>query len=121
VIFFLRLIKPLTSSEDTSMIKSVSLALGTLLAVSAMFSQVATAATPAASECSAKAVSKAGKPLAGAAKTAFIKKCEADGGGTAAAPSGCADKAVSKAGKPLAGAAKTAFLKKCEADALAGK
>jgi hypothetical protein len=58
--------------------KSVSLALGTVLAISAMFSQVATAATPAASECSAKAVSKAGKPLAGAAKNAFMKKCEAE-------------------------------------------
>ncbi|WP_210546583.1 hypothetical protein [Rhodoferax sp. PAMC 29310] len=102
------------------MIKSVSLALGTVLAISAMFSQVAAAATPAASECSAKAVSKAGKPLAGAAKNAFMKKCEADSGG-AAAPSGCADKAISKAGKPLAGAAKTGFLKKCEADVLAGK
>jgi hypothetical protein len=100
--------------------KSVSLALGTLLAVSAMFSQVATAATPAASECSTKAVSKAGKPLAGAAKTSFMKKCEAESF-SAATPSGCADKAISKAGKPLAGAAKTAFLKKCEADALAGK
>jgi hypothetical protein len=102
------------------MIKSVSLALGTVLAISAMFSQVATAATPAASECSARAVSKAGKPLAGAAKTAFMKKCEAESGG-AAAPFGCVDKADSKAGKPLAGAAKTAFLKKCEAEALAGK
>jgi hypothetical protein len=102
------------------MLKSVSLAVGTVLAISAMFTQVATAATPAASECSAKAVSKAGKPLAGAAKNAFMKKCEADSGG-AAAPSGCADKATSKAGKPLAGAAKTAFLKKCEADAQAVK
>lgn len=100
--------------------KSVSLALGTVLAISGMFSQFATAATPAASECSAKAVSKTGKPLAGAAKAAFMKKCEADSGG-AAAPSGCEDKAVSKAGKPLAGAAKTAFLKKCEADAQTGK
>lgn len=98
------------------MFKPDSLVLGTVLAISAMFSQVATAATPAPSECSAKSVSKAGKPLSGAAKNAFIKKCEADGGG-AAAPFGCADKAVSKAGKPLAGAAKTAFLKKCEADA----
>jgi hypothetical protein len=102
------------------MLKSVSLALGTVLAISAMFTQVATAATPAASECSAKAVGKAGKPLAGAAKTSFMKKCEAESS-AAAAPSGCADKAISKAGKPLAGAAKTAFLKKCEADALAGK
>ncbi len=70
--------------------------------------------TPAASDCEAKAVSKSGKPLAGAAKTAFIKKCE---GGSAAAPSSCATKAVGKNGKPLAGAAKTAFMKKCEADA----
>ena len=79
----------------------------------------------AADTCESKAVSKAGKPLAGAAKTAFMKKCE--GGAApakAAAPkmaSGCADKAVSKAGKPLAGAAKTAFMKKCEADAAATK
>lgn len=36
------------------------------------------AAAPAAGDCAAKAVSKSGKPLAGAAKTAFIKKCEAD-------------------------------------------
>lgn len=74
---------------------------------------VAYAQAPAASDCEAKAVSKSGKPLAGAAKTAFIKKCE--GGGAAA--SGCDEKAVGKNGKPLAGAAKTAFLKKCEADA----
>lgn len=71
--------------------------------------------------CADKAVSKSGKPLAGAAKTAFMKKCEADGGAPAAAAapaaSGCADKAVGKNGKPLAGAAKKAFLKKCEADA----
>lgn len=34
-------------------------------------------ATPAAGDsCEAKAVSKAGKPLAGAAKAAFMKKCE---------------------------------------------
>ena len=78
----------------------------------------------AAETCESKAVSKAGKPLAGAAKTAFMKKCE--GGAMPAkamapkAASGCAEKAVSKAGKPLAGAAKTSFMKKCEADA-AGK
>jgi hypothetical protein len=102
------------------MLKSASLAFGTVLAISAMFTQVATAATPAPSDCSAKAVSKAGKPLAGAAKTAFMKKCEANGAGPAAS-SGCEEKAVTKAGKPLAGAAKGAFLKKCEADAQTGK
>lgn len=67
----------------------------------------------AAGDCEAKAVSKAGKPLAGAAKTAFMKKCQGD----SAAPSACESKAVGKNGKPLAGAAKTAFMKKCEADA----
>jgi hypothetical protein len=58
--------------------------------------------------CESKAVGKDGKPLAGAAKTSFIKKCKTDA---------CADKAVSADGKPLAGAAKASFLKKCEADA----
>jgi len=75
-------------------------------------------------DCEAKAVSKAGKPLAGAAKTAFMKKCMADAGGAPAAAgapvtSGCEEKAVSKSGKPLAGAAKNAFIKKCEKDAAA--
>jgi hypothetical protein len=56
--------------------------------------------------CDSKAVSKDGKPLAGAAKTSFMKKCMADS---------CATKAVSSEGKPLSGAAKTSFMKKCEA------
>jgi hypothetical protein len=55
--------------------------------------------------CDAKAVGKDGKPLAGAAKTSFMKKCMADT---------CATKAVSADGKPLSGAAKTSFMKKCE-------
>lgn len=55
--------------------------------------------------CESKAMSKDGKPLAGAAKTSFMKKCMADS---------CATKAVSKDGKPLAGAAKKSFMKKCE-------
>jgi hypothetical protein len=55
--------------------------------------------------CDSKAVGKDGKPLAGAAKTSFMKKCMADT---------CATKAVSQDGKPLAGAAKTSFMKKCE-------
>ena len=65
--------------------------------------------------CEAKAVSKEGKPLAGAAKAAFIKKCEKEAGASAA--SSCEAKAVSKEGKPLAGAAKAASIKKCEAEA----
>ncbi len=53
-----------------------------------------------AQSCATKAVSKDGKPLAGAAKTSAIKKC-------------CETAAVSKDGKPLAGAAKNSFVKKC--------
>jgi len=59
--------------------------------------------------CEAKAVSKDGKPLYGAAKDASIKKCMGD-----AKPNDCEAKAVSKDGKPLYGAAKTASIKKCE-------
>ena len=55
--------------------------------------------------CETKAVGKDGKPLAGAAKTSFMKKCTVDA---------CATKAVSQDGKPLSGAAKTSFMKKCE-------
>ncbi|HLG85233.1 MAG TPA: hypothetical protein VKY22_29905 [Bradyrhizobium sp.] len=55
--------------------------------------------------CDSKAVGKDGKPLAGAAKTSFMKKCMADA---------CSAKAVGSDGKPLAGAAKTSFMKKCE-------
>ena len=71
----------------------------------------AKSAAPAASSCETQAMSKSGKPLSGAAKTSFIKKCE--GGGASAAAS-CETKAVSKEGKPLAGAAKNSFMKKCE-------
>jgi hypothetical protein len=60
--------------------------------------------------CEAKAVSKEGKPLYGAAKDASIKKCMS----SAPADSGCEAKAVSKDGKPLYGAAKAASIKKCE-------
>ena len=58
--------------------------------------------------CESKAVGKDGKPLAGAAKTSFLKKCKEDA---------CAPKAVSADGKPLAGAAKNSFMKKCEVSA----
>jgi hypothetical protein len=68
-----------------------------------------------APSCEARAVDKNGKPLAGAAKTSFVKKCESGNKGSAAAV--CEGKAVGQNGKPLAGAAKTSFMKKCEADA----
>jgi hypothetical protein len=54
-----------------------------------------------AQSCAAKAVGSDGKPLAGAAKTSFMKKC-------------CADSAKSADGKPLSGAAKTSYIAKCE-------
>ncbi len=70
----------------------------------------------AADGCEAKAVDKNGRALAGAAKTAFMKKCGAEAGGSA-----CEAKAVDKNGKALAGAAKTSSIKKCEADMTAAK
>ena len=67
-----------------------------------------TAAGPAMaqSSCEAKAVSKDGKPLTGAAKSSFVKKCKADA---------CEATAVGKDGKKLTGAAKTSHMTKCEA------
>jgi hypothetical protein len=61
-----------------------------------------------AQSCESKAVSKDGKPLAGAAKTSFIKKCKRDS---------CQSQAISKDGKPLFGAAKNSFMRKCEKEA----
>jgi hypothetical protein len=58
-----------------------------------------------AQSCESKAMGKDGKPLAGAAKTSFVKKCKQDT---------CEAKAMGKDGKPLAGAAKTSFMTKCE-------
>jgi opacity protein-like surface antigen len=56
--------------------------------------------------CETKAMGKDGKPLAGAAKTSFMKKCMMES---------CETKAVGSDGKKLAGAAKSSFMKKCEA------
>ena len=62
----------------------------------------------AQSACETQAVGKDGKPLAGAAKTAFVKKCKKDA---------CEPKALSSDGKPLSGAAKSSFMEKCQTDA----
>ncbi len=90
-----------------------------LAAVAAMFF----ANNALASNCTEMATEK---KLAGAAKSSFMKKCEADAKAAApAAKSGdakpeshpaCAEKAAEK---KLAGAAKSSFMKKCEADAKA--
>jgi hypothetical protein len=58
--------------------------------------------------CESKAISKEGRPLAGAAKTSFLKKCKRDS---------CQAKAVGSNGRPLAGAAKKSFMQKCEREA----
>jgi len=77
-----------------------------MFAIGASFVSVAPAS--AATACETKAVASDGKPLAGAAKASFLKKCKADA---------CGGKAVSAEGKPLAGAAKASFMKKCQDEA----
>jgi hypothetical protein len=64
--------------------------------------------TAMAQSCESKAVSKEGKPLHGAAKTSFVRKCKRDA---------CESQAVSKEGKPLHGAAKASFMTKCKRSA----
>jgi hypothetical protein len=73
--------------------------------VAALLATFAVGSAMAQESCESKAMGKDGKPLAGAAKTSFMKKCMADS---------CATKAVSSDGKPLSGAAKNSFMKKCE-------
>jgi hypothetical protein len=75
------------------------------LAASITFFPIGTAM---AQSCESKAVSAEGKPLHGAAKNSFVKKCKKDA---------CESKAVSAEGKPLHGAAKNSFLAKCKRDA----
>ncbi|WP_077034300.1 hypothetical protein [Pelomonas sp. KK5] len=59
------------------------------------------------------------KKLHGAAKTSFLKKCNADT--AAAAPASGSAACEAKAGeKKLHGAAKTSFVKKCVADSAKG-
>ncbi len=77
---------------------AIALMIGMFFATSAL----------AQTACETQAVGKDGKPLSGAAKTAFVKKCKKDA---------CEPKAVSSEGKPLAGAAKASFMKKCQNDA----
>jgi hypothetical protein len=64
--------------------------------------------TAMAQSCESKAVSAEGKPLHGAAKTSFLRKCKRDA---------CENKAVSAEGKPLHGAAKNSFMAKCKKSA----
>ena len=72
------------------------------LAISLSLFAASTVIAQDGAACAAKAVSKDGKALAGAAKASSMKKC-------------CEAGAVGKDGKKLAGAAKASFMKKCEA------
>lgn len=60
--------------------------------------------------CEARAVDKNGKPLSGAAKISFLRKCERE----LAPRNDCEAAAVSADGKPLYGAARTSSIQKCE-------
>ena len=84
----------------------------TMIAIAA-FGLFAGQAFAANADCAAKA---AEKKLAGAAKTSFVKKCEAD-----AMPAVSAACNKSAADKKLAGAAKNSFVKKCTADEAGAK
>lgn len=84
----------------------VTAMLATLFAANLAYAQAP------ASECESKAIDKNGKPLAGAAKGSFMKKCESE-----SRKATCETRAVDKNGKALAGAAKNSFMKKCQAGA----
>jgi hypothetical protein len=73
--------------------------------VAALLATFAVGSAMAQESCDSKAMGKDGKPLAGAAKTSFMKKCMHDT---------CVTKAVSADGKPLSGAAKNSSIAKCE-------
>lgn len=86
------------------------------LALLLVFATVQFALADATSDCAAKAIDKNGKPLVGAAKDSFMKKCVDEAKPAAPAAGDCESKAIDKNGKPLAGAAKDAFIKKCKKD-----
>jgi len=73
--------------------------------LAALIMSFAVGSAMAQATCESKAISKEGKPLAGAAKTSFVNKCKKDA---------CESKAVSKDGKLLYGAAKKSFIQKCK-------
>jgi hypothetical protein len=88
----------------------------TLFTAALLSLALAAPAWAANASCEAQATEK---KLSGAAKTSFVKKCEADAaaaGGTASAQAACEKSA---ADKKLAGAAKDSHIKKCLADAAA--
>jgi hypothetical protein len=73
--------------------------------IAILLSVFAVGSAMAQEACESKAVSKDGKPLSGAAKASFIKKCKKDA---------CDPKAIGSSGKRLSGAAYKSFMTKCE-------
>lgn len=94
------------------MYKLISIVAASLFAANLAFAQ---AAAPAAGDCEAKAVSKAGKPLAGAAKAAFMKKCERENKPAAGAKTAQQEKmkTCNTEAKGKKGAERKAFMKEC--------
>jgi hypothetical protein len=77
--------------------------------LAAGLSLFATAFLPAQADADSCTTTAAGKKLAGAAMTSFMKKCQSDAAKTCDATA---------ADKKLAGAAKSSFTKKCVSDAV---
>jgi hypothetical protein len=90
-----------TLTEETMRGVAHALINGTIAALIASF----VVSTAMAQSCESKAVSAEGKPLHGAAKTSFLRKCKQEA---------CESKAVSAEGTPLHGAAKNSFMAKCK-------
>ena len=78
------------------------------IAVAVLITAFTIGSSLAQGTCESRALSKDGKPLAGAAKTSFLAKCKREA---------CAPKAVGSDGNPLKGAAKRSFMGKCAKDA----
>jgi curli biogenesis system outer membrane secretion channel CsgG len=74
-----------------------------LVATAAIVLLVPVASALAQTSCAAKAISREGKPLHGATRTSFMKRC-------------CEQKAVGSDGKRLTGAAKASYMTKCLSD-----
>jgi hypothetical protein len=79
-----------------------------LVLLAALLLSLNFASASAQGTCESRAMSGAGKPLAGAAKASFLKKCKRDT---------CQTQAVGRDGRRLAGAAKKSFMQKCQREA----
>jgi hypothetical protein len=95
--------------------KLVTLAVASLFAANLAFAQPSAAP---AGNCESRAVSKEGKPLHGAAKAAFMKKCVHDNPAPAAAPGGKSAqqekmKACNANAQGKKGEERKAFMKDC--------